>query len=97
VLSGVSEDVAAELQKTLDFFQATSGADRVDSMILSGGSSKVLRLDEVLKDKFGLPVEILNPFRSIFTDDRSVDAAWLSDSSPSLAIAVGLAVRKIGE
>ncbi len=97
VLTGVSEDVAAELQKTIDFFQATSGADRVDSIMLSGGSAKVIHLDDVLKDKFGLPVEMLNPFRSIFTDDRVVDAAWLSENAPSLAVAVGLGVRRIGE
>ena len=97
VLTGVSEDAAAELQKTLDFFQATSGADRVDSIVVSGGGSKAAHFEDVLKDKFGLPVEVMNPFRSIFTDDRAVDAAWLSEASPSLAIAVGLGVRKIGE
>jgi type IV pilus assembly protein PilM len=97
VLRGVSEDVAAELQKTLDFFQATSGSDRVDGIVVSGGSSRVASLTEVLKDKFGLPVEVMNPFHSIATDDRAADPAWLSENSPSLAIAVGLAVRKVGE
>ncbi|HSB36822.1 MAG TPA: pilus assembly protein PilM, partial [Thermoanaerobaculia bacterium] len=97
VLTGVSEDVAAELQKTIDFFQATSGAERVDSIMLSGGGAKVAHLDDVLKEKFGLPVEGLNPFRSIATDERAVDAAWLSENAPSLAIAVGLGVRRIGE
>jgi len=97
VLTGVSEDVAAELQKTLDFFQATSGADRVDAMFISGGCSKVTNLDGVLKDKFGIPVEILNPFRSVATDDRAADPTWLIDASPSLAVAVGLAVRKLGD
>lgn len=97
VLTGVSEDVAAELQKTLDFFQATSGADRVDQIVISGGTSKVAKLDDVLKEKFGLPVEVLNPFRSISADDRAADPAWLADASPALAIAVGLGVRKIGE
>lgn len=97
VLRGVSEDVAAELQKTLDFFQATSGSDRVDGIVVSGGSSRVASLTEVLKDKFGLPVEVMNPFHAIATDDRAADPAWLSENSPSLAIAVGLAVRKLGE
>ncbi len=97
VLTGVCEDVAGELQKTLDFFQATSGADRVDSLVVSGGGSKVGSLEEVLKDKFGIPVEIMNPFRSITADEKAVDAAWLSDASPSLAIAVGLGVRKLGD
>jgi type IV pilus assembly protein PilM len=97
VLDGVSEDVAAELQKTLDFFQATSGADRVDSIMISGGTSRVSRLDAVLKDKFGLPVEVLNPFHAVAVDERSVDLKLIADVSPSLAVAVGLGVRKLGD
>ncbi len=97
VLTGVCEDVAGELQKTIDFFHATSGSDKVDTIVLSGGGSRVAQLDEVLKEKFGLPVEIMNPFRSVVADDRAVDPAWLSENGPSLAIGVGLAVRKLGE
>ncbi|MBK6405576.1 MAG: type IV pilus assembly protein PilM [Holophagales bacterium] len=97
VLTGVCEDVAGELQKTIDFFHATSGSDKVDTIVLSGGGSRVTQLDEVLKEKFGLPVEIMNPFRSVTADDRAVDPAWLSENGPSLAIGVGLAVRKLGE
>ena len=37
------------------------------------------------------------PFRSVVAEDRSVDPAWLSENGPSLAIGVGLAVRKLGE
>lgn len=97
VLTGVCEDVAGELQKTIDFFHATSGSDKVDTIVMSGGGSRAARLDEVLKERFGLPVEIMNPFRSVAADDRAVDAAWLSENGPSLAIGVGLAVRKLGE
>ena len=97
MLAGVCEDVAGELQKTIDFFHATSGSEKVDTIVLSGGGSRVGQLDEVLKDRFGLPVEIMNPFRSVVAEDRSVDPAWLSENGPSLAIGVGLAVRKLGE
>ncbi len=97
VLTGVCEDVAGELQKTIDFFHATSGSEKVDTIVLSGGGSRAARLDEVLKERFGLPVEIMNPFRSIAADERAADAAWLSENGPSLAIGVGLAVRKLGE
>ena len=97
VLTGVCEDVAGELQKTIDFFHATSGSDKVDTIVLSGGGSRVAQLDEVLKEKFGLPVEIMNPFRSVAAADRALDPAWLSENGPSLAIGVGLAVRKLGE
>ncbi len=97
VLRGVCDDVAAELQKTLDFFQATSSADKVDHLYICGGGSRVRQLEETLKARFGLPVESLNPFRSIAVDDKSVDPAWLADAAPSLAVAVGLAVRKLGD
>ena len=96
VLRGVCDDVAAELQKTLGFFQATS-TDKVDHLYVCGGGSRVPYLEEVLKARFELPVEPLNPFRSIAVDDRAVDPAWLADAAPSLAVAVGLAVRKLGE
>jgi type IV pilus assembly protein PilM len=97
VLREVSQDVANELQKTLDFFKATSGQEAVDSIVIAGGGSKVKDLDAVLKDKFNLPVEMLNPFRSVTWDDKTVDSKWLSDNSPALAVAVGLGIRKLGE
>ncbi len=97
VLREVSLDLANELQKTLDFFQATSGQDRVDSIVIAGGSSKVGNLDVVLKDKFGLPVEIMNPFRTVTWDEKTVDAKMLSENSAAFAVAVGLGIRKVGE
>ena len=63
ILNSVSEDFAGELRKTLDFFTATSGADRVDEIVLAGGGSGVLNLDAILRDKFGIPVSIMDPFR----------------------------------
>jgi type IV pilus assembly protein PilM len=56
ILNSVSEDFAGELRKTLDFFTATSGAERVDEIILSGGGSSALNLDAILGTS--------SPFRS---------------------------------
>ena len=39
ILNGVSEDLAAELQKTFEFFFTTSSHDKVEEIVLSGGSS----------------------------------------------------------
>ena len=48
-------------------------------------------------NRFGIPVEIMNPFRQIDIAGSSMSAEWLTDNAPSLAIAVGLAVRHIGD
>jgi type IV pilus assembly protein PilM len=97
ILNSVSEDFAGELRKTLDFFTATSGADRVDEIVLSGGGSGVLNLDATLRDKFGIPVTIMDPFKKVTVDEKEFNPEQLADLGPSMAIAVGLAMRKLGD
>jgi type IV pilus assembly protein PilM len=97
ILNSVSEDFAGELRKTLDFFTATSGAERVDEIVLAGGGSGVLNLDSTLRDKFGIPVTIMDPFRKITVDESQFNPEELAEIAPSMAIAVGLAMRKLGD
>ena len=97
ILNSVSEDFAGELRKTLDFFTATSGAERVDEIVLAGGGSGVLNLDAILRDKFGIPVTILDPFRRVSVDESQFNPEELAEIAPSMAIAVGLAIRKLGD
>ena len=97
ILNSVSEDFAGELRKTLDFFTATSGEDRVDEIVLAGGGSGVLNLDAILRDKFGIPVGIMNPFQKISVDEKEFNPEDLAEVGPSMAIAVGLAIRKLGD
>ena len=97
ILNSVSEDFAGELRKTLDFFTATSGADRVDEIVLAGGGSGVLNLDAILRDKFGIPVSILDPFRRVAVDESHFNPEELAEIGPSMAVAVGLAMRKVGD
>lgn len=97
VLNSVSEDFAGELRKTIDFFTATSGTDGVDEVILAGGGAAVLNLESILSEKFGIPVETMNPFRNIQINEGDFNPEWISDVAPSMAIAVGLAIRKLGD
>jgi type IV pilus assembly protein PilM len=97
ILNSVSEDFAGELRKTLDFFTATSGAERVDEIVLAGGGAGALNLDAILRDKFGIPVSIMDPFRKITVDESQFNPEELAEIAPSMAIAVGLAIRKLGD
>jgi type IV pilus assembly protein PilM len=97
ILNSVSEDFSGELRKTLDFFTATSGAERVDEIVLSGGGSGVLNLDSILREKFGIGVEIMNPLKNITFDEGDFNPEWITEVAPSMAIAVGLAIRKVGD
>jgi type IV pilus assembly protein PilM len=93
-LQSVSEMLALEIQRTLDFFRATAvDSPNIDRMLIAGGSSKVAHLTEYLSDKFQMPVERFDSFRSIRFDSRRFDDEYLRELSPNMAVAVGLAVR----
>jgi type IV pilus assembly protein PilM len=97
ILQAVSENIALEIQKTFDFFKATSSEDRIDRIFLSGGTAKVKGLQELLADRFEAGVELLNPFNSVTYNPRDFDPDFIADIGPSAAIAVGLAARKVGD
>jgi type IV pilus assembly protein PilM len=94
VISSVSEMLGLEIQRTLDFFRATAvDSPNIDRMLIAGGSSKVSLLCEYLSDKFQMPVERFDAFRSIRYDHKRFDDEYLKELSPNMAVAVGLAVR----
>jgi type IV pilus assembly protein PilM len=97
LMDNVMEMVAMEIQKTFDFYRATSedGGDIVQKILLSGGGSKLNRLPEELEKRLELPVEILDPFRQIKVDTRKFDPLYLSEIMPEMAVAVGLAMRGV--
>jgi len=97
ILRSVSDDLAQELQKTFDFFGATTSTEKIDRLFIAGGCSRIVNLDRQLKERFGMAVEIMNPFRQIDTTASAVSPEWLTENAPSLAVAVGLAVRHIGD
>ncbi len=97
VLNGVSEDLASELQKTFEFFYTTSSYDHVDEVVLAGGACQVLNLDTVLKERLNVRAEVMNPFREIEYSESQFPPEWLNRHAPAMAVAVGMALRTVGE
>jgi type IV pilus assembly protein PilM len=97
VLDAVSAEMASEIHKTFDFFSATSSEGPVDQLVLSGGCSLTPNLEQVLRERFEVPVERMDPLRRIHYRDTDFNADWLHAVAPTLAVAVGLAVRRVGD
>ena len=97
LMNNVTEIVAMEIQKTFDFYRATTEDNEtiVQKILISGGGSKLAGLSEELSQRLELPVEILNPFRNIRVDDKKFDPEYLSEIVPEMAVAVGLAIRGV--
>ncbi len=96
-LDQVSAEMASEIQKTFDFFGATSSEGPIDELVLSGGCALTMNLVEVLRERFGVPTELLNPFANIYFKESDFDRDWLDAIAPMLAVAVGLAMRRVGD
>ena len=97
LINDVTEMVAMEIQKTFDFYRATTEDSEVvvQKILISGGGSKLAGLADELSRRLELPVEVLDPFRSIKVDTRKFDPDYLSEIMPEMAVAVGLAVRGV--
>ena len=94
VLEKITESVMLEVQKTFDFFKASATSDRIDRIVLSGGTSRVHGFAEALQEKFGATVESFDPFRQIAFDAAKFGVDDPENLLPSAAVAVGLALRK---
>ena len=97
VLRAVTENVMLEIQKTFDFFKATAASDKIDRIVLSGGASRAEGFTEMLADRFEAPVEVFDPFRKIAFDSKKFQVEVPADIAPTVAVAVGLALRRAGD
>jgi type IV pilus assembly protein PilM len=97
VLRTMSEAVVLEIQKTFDFFKATTSQDRIDRIVLCGGGSRVDGLTEALEERFGAPVEYLDPFKTVGFDAARLGLPPAAELAPTAAVAVGLALRTAGD
>jgi type IV pilus assembly protein PilM len=97
ILDTVSDILALEIQKTMDFYRATveEGESAVEKILVSGGGSKLKGLVEFLSRRFEVPVEMFDPFRKIKVDSRGFDPEYMREIVPEMAIAVGLALRGV--
>src|SRR6266446_3966711 len=97
ILDTVSDILALEIQKTMDFYRATveDGEEAVQQILVSGGGSKLKGLVEFLSTRFDIPVEVFDPFRKIRVDSRGFDPDYMREVVPEMAIAVGLALRGV--
>jgi len=96
VMDGVSEVMAGEFQRSLDFFLATTADAHVTRIMLAGGSSKIGSLHRAIERRSRLAVEVVDAWRRIEIDP-SLDRAYLAAHSPEALIGVGLALRAGGD
>ena len=97
IIETVSDILAMEVRKTMDFYRATAD-DReatIQKILIAGGGSKLPGLANYLAKRFEVPVDVFDPFREINVDARKFDPDYMKEIVPEMAVAVGLALRGV--
>jgi len=87
-------ELTGEIGRSLDFY-LSQGTDPIDNVLISGRGGNLKNLDRFLTTRLGLQVELVNPFSKIEVDQDAFDPELLYPQAPTLATAIGLAMRGV--
>ncbi|MGB0751292.1 MAG: pilus assembly protein PilM [Gammaproteobacteria bacterium] len=94
VLEPFKESMGQQVNRSLQFFYASSQYGQVARIILAGGCAAIEGADQVIAQKTGCEVSIANPFANMAVSPK-LRAEVLQNDAPSLLIACGLAMRTV--
>jgi len=86
-----------EIKRALDFLATTYPDETIEKIVISGGSCRFPGFQKYLEQETEIPVVELNPFSNLQVNDKMFDPKYLTYMAPQATIAVGLALRSIGD
>ncbi len=96
-VTSVVSDWVNEIRRALDFVASTYPDETIEKIIVCGGSCKIPAFQKYLELETSIQVEELNPFEGLIIDEKKIDTKYLKHIAPQSGVAVGLALRSIGD
>lgn len=96
-INRVNDTIAYEIRRSLDFYNSNALEGKIGRVYLSGGAAKTLNLTTAISERLSLPVDIINPLAKIKWNDKKFEPGFLNEVAPLMAVAVGLASRRLGD
>jgi type IV pilus assembly protein PilM len=96
VLNSASTDIITEISRSFDYFRDTTNYETIDEIILCGGVALTKNFATLLSERIGIDTKIANPFQNVVVPD-SFDDDYINSVAPIVSVAVGLAIRRIGD
>jgi type IV pilus assembly protein PilM len=88
-MHSVAESVTTEIQRSIDFYVATSADPAPAAIYVSGGTARLATLTRALQARMGVEVVVVDPFRQLIVADG--DREYVRTIGPAAGVAVGLA------
>ncbi len=97
VMMPTLSEMVGEIRRSLEYFHTRYPQDRVDKVVLFGGTARMANLAEFLGNELGLQVEIGDPLANLSALPAHLPPAYMRDISCLLPVAVGLGLREMLE
>ena len=92
VLAPFHTILVQQIRRAIQMFLTSSGHEKVDYLVISGGTALVEGIQELLTEELGVHTVIANPFDHMGISGN-VDLKELKSTAPQLMVAAGLALR----
>jgi len=89
--SGVLKDLCTEVSRSIDFYLSQGVEHSISRIIVSGGIANLGNITKFLAAEFKVPAEVMNPLAFLTEPPKNMP----KDVLPALAVAAGLALRKL--
>ena len=86
-----------EIKRALDFLASTYPDESIEKIYISGGSCRIPGFRQYLELETESPVVELNPFANLQINEKLFDPRYLSYMAPQACVAIGLALRSLGD
>jgi type IV pilus assembly protein PilM len=86
--------LAGEIQRSLDFYLATSGEQEIGKIYVSGGSAYLAPLVQAIERRARVPVELFDPMVDLTVDPKFVNETQVRAMAAQLVVALGLSLRR---
>ncbi len=96
-LISLADSLCAEIERSIDYFRSTYSDEDIKMILLAGGGANIHGIVEDLSHRMSVPVEIVNPFKKITYNRKTMDDDHIKEIAPIAAVGVGLALRKLGD
>jgi len=97
IFTSVVSGWVQEIKRALDFLGTTYPDESIERIYMTGGSCRIPGFQKYLELETDIPVEELNPFTNLQINERVFDPKYLGYMAPQASVAVGLALRSIGD
>lgn len=96
IINKASDEIYAEVYRSLEVFRSNVYNEEVNKVILSGGAALIKDFAFLMAQRLDMEVEIADPFRKIIIPDK-MNPSYIKEMAPIASVAFGLALRQAGD